>query len=166
MTNAIHFEHERRFVPDLKDLPFDYQTFPMKSIRQGYLDDELKTRLRDEYDIEGNHICLQTRKTGSGISRQEDECEISRNEFDMRWKNTTCSLDKTRYYIPWEGALVELNIFHGDLEGYAQIEVEFPTHEDAVAFIPPSWFGKEVTDDSGHGNHHLAKYGLPSSARH
>lgn len=161
--SLIPYEHERRFIPDLNKLPFDYRTFPMKSIRQGYLEDEQKTRLRDECDTDNNHVCLETRKTGCGISRREDECEIPKDELETRWKDISCSLDKTRYFIPWEGVEVELNIFHGPLEGYAQIEVEFPTREDAIAFVPPDWLGEEVTDDKTHGNHHLAKYGLPSN---
>lgn len=163
MTNPsteIPFEHERRFVPDMNALPFDYKKYPMKSILQGYLEDELKTRLRDECDNDV-HVCLQTRKTGHGVSRTEDEHEIPKEEFDAMWKNVSCSLNKSRYFVTWEGVEAEVNIFHGPLEGYVQIEVEFPTHDEAINFTPPAWLGREVTDDPQHGNHHLAKYGPP-----
>jgi len=42
-----------------------------------------------------------------------------------------------------------------------QIEVEFDSNEEAVAFVPPAWLGEEVTHDKAHGNYSLAKYGRP-----
>lgn len=95
------------------------------------------------------------------MSRIEDEKEITEDIFNAKWKNVCCSLKKTRYFITFNETLYELNIFHGNLDGYIQIEVEFKTHEDALAFIPPAWLGKEVTDDKAHNNSTLAKYGLP-----
>lgn len=158
--DTIPFEHERRFVPDINTLPFDYRDYPQKLITQGYLEDELKTRMRDEMDGE-THTYFQTRKTGHGVSRIEDEREITKEEFTPLWKNIEYSLSKSRYFIEYDGINVELNIFHGRLEGYTQIEVEFPSHADAINFVPPSWIGVEVTDNKEHGNYHLAKYGLP-----
>ena len=46
----------------------------------------------------------------------------------------------------------ELDIFSGDLEGLVILEVEFPSVGDAVAFEPPAWFGKEVTNDPAYHN--------------
>ncbi|MCK9344592.1 MAG: hypothetical protein M0P64_00520 [Candidatus Pacebacteria bacterium] len=160
MTNSIPFEHERRFVPDAKVLPFDYKKYPMKSILQGYLKDAAGTRLRDESD-EDAHTYLQTRKTGSGVSRTEDEHEITKEEFDTMWHDVECSLSKSRYFITWDDIDIEFNVFHGALDGYMQIEVEFDSHDAAVTFTPPSWLGREVTDDKSHGNYALAKHGIP-----
>lgn len=164
-TNAstgktIPFEHERRFFPDMNALPFDFKDYPKESILQAYLEDGLRTRIRDTNDSEG-HRYTQTRKTGEGVSRPEDEGAITQDEFDNLRKQAACSLVKTRYFVTWDGIDIQLNVYHAGLDGYVQIEVEFKTHEEAMAFIPPAWLGLEVTDDEAHGNYSLAKYGLP-----
>lgn len=160
-VGEIPFEHERRFFPRLSNLPLIISRFPSVFITQGYLEDGFGTRLRDERNADGQHIYLVTRKTGEGVSRTEDEREISEVEFNSMWSNVTCSLEKTRYFINWGNVDLQLNIFHGNLEEYLQIEVEFDSNEKALAFIPPVWFGREVTDDKTHGNYHLAKFGTP-----
>lgn len=159
--DEVPFEHERRFVPKLSELPFVFSNYPMVSIIQGYLEDGRGTRLRDERDTKGQHTYLLTRKTGEGVSRTEDEQEISATEFRRPWEEVKCSLIKDRYFIKWDDVNLQLNIFHGKLEQYVQIEVEFASREEALAFVPPAWFGPEVTDDKRHGNYSLAKNGMP-----
>lgn len=160
-TDIPKKEHERRFVPDMKALPFDYAPYPMESILQGYINDGLGTRLRDTMSFPRGHVYTQTRKKGSGVSRDEDERELSREEFISGWKNVDCHLTKDRYFINYDAIPAQLNVYHGALEGYFQNEVEFDTHEEAVRFNPPAWLGREVTDDKAHNNSNLAKYGIP-----
>lgn len=164
MTDSvIPFEHERRFFPKLEELPFDFSFHPMAFIVQGYrLEGGRKTRLRGECRKK-KHAYWQTTKSGKGVSRLEDEQEVTREYFEHMWKGVECSLAKSRYFIPWGGIEIELNIFHDELAGYVQIEVEFDSHEAALDFTPPIWFGQEVTDDNRHGNYSLAKFGSPES---
>lgn len=158
---TVPFEHERRFFPDMNALPFDFMNYPKEAILQGYLEDGLGTRIRDTNDNNG-HRFTQTRKIGKGVSRLEDEHEITKEEFRLMRRTARGSfLVKTRYFITWEGIDIQFNVFHASLDGYVHIEVEFKTHEEAVAFIPPAWLGKEVTDDDAHGNYSLAKNGIP-----
>ena len=67
-------------------------------------------------------------------------------------------LTKRRYEIPIEGTAltIELDIFSGVYEGLILAEVEFPTEEEALAFVPPSWFGREVTYSGEYQNSVLA----------
>lgn len=154
------YEHERRFVPNLVELPFDWKQYPYVEILQGYLSDAIGTRIRDEKrDV--FHRYTKTVKTGEGITRWEDEYEISEGEYLILSLDMVSSLRKSRFYIIQEGIELQLNIFEGLLQGYAQFEVEFQSNEDAVAFIPPKWLGYEVTHDIQHGNYSLAQYGLP-----
>lgn len=163
-TETVPKEHERRFIPDMEILPFLFWRFPMEFIIQGYLEDPLKTRIRHTYNHK-KHVYTQTRKSGSGVSRDEDECFLEKEDFEEKWKRVRCSLVKSRYFVAienkYENVSCQLNIFHDELAGYVQIESEFKTHEEAISFIPPSWFGKEVTDDERHGNYSLAKNGIP-----
>lgn len=156
----IPFEHERRFVPDLKNLPVDFTQFPMTLISQWYLEDKRRRRVRDEY-TEGKHKFLVTMKSGQGISRREDEREISRRSFDRMTKGVGCFLVKSRYFINYGAIDFQLNIFHENLVGPPQIEIEFKSRKKAEIFVPPKWFGKEVTDDGRHSNYSIAKYGIP-----
>lgn len=160
--SANGMEHERRFFPNLKDWIFDSTFFEETFILQGYLEDFLRIRVRKETDPFGVIKYTQTRKSKNGISRPENEEVISEDAFNQSWKEVKCLLEKSRYFIPLDSEglqFAEINIFHGSLRGYVQIEVKFDSHEEAVAFNPPGWFGKEVTDDSRHGNYSLAKNG-------
>ena len=45
------------------------------------------------------------------------------------------------------GLAAELHLHGRHLAGFHYVEVEFPSEEQARAFEPPDWFGREVTDD-------------------
>ena len=52
---------------------------------------------------------------------------------------------------------IELDLFHDALDGLIYAEVEFASVEEANAFTPPSWFGKEVTEDGSFTNAALSR---------
>ena len=67
-------------------------------------------------------------------------------------------ISKKRYLIPLTGRLtIELDIFEGDLAPLKLAEVEFETKEEAESFLPPKWFGKDVTFSSDYHNSTLSK---------
>jgi CYTH domain-containing protein len=145
---------------DLKNVPGTLSDYSMIVILQGYLGKEKLMRVRQEWT--GNEYkYTKTVKTGAGISRPELERRITKDKFDQLWQQVKYSLSKDRYHVLWEGIDIELNIYCDELDGYHQIEVEFDSNEAALAFVPPAWFGKEVTDDPRHGNFSLAKDGIP-----
>ena len=65
---------------------------------------------------------------------------------------------KSKGLIPMEGTeyTIELDIFLGEYEGLKLAEVEFPSEEAALAFVPPEWFGREVTFTGEYQNSRLA----------
>ena len=137
-------EIERQFlVGRLPALPTDYD-----AIRQGYVALMPEIRIRQTGD---DHFTL-TIKRGSGLVRDEWETVISRQEFDnlaTRLQPGARMIEKRRYRIPLEGGFVaELHIHEGHLAGFSYVEVEFGSVEDAAAFTPPAWFGREVTEDA------------------
>ncbi|MCG7627900.1 CYTH domain-containing protein [Epibacterium sp. MM17-32] len=152
-------EIERKFlVADQPDLTAAQAT----PVRQGYLtalEDSTELRLRQK----GERFFL-TQKGGSGRVREEREAEISPAVFETFWPGTMGRrVEKTR----WTGALpdgqgYELDIFEGALAPLQMVEVEFSDEAAAEAFVPPSWFGHEVTEDKRFGNKSLAVHGLPS----
>ena len=137
-------EIERQFLVDvLPPLPADFD-----SIRQGYVALLPEIRIRQ---IGDNHFTL-TVKQGVGLVREEWETKITRQEFDSlaeRLMPGTYTIEKRRYHIPLDGGLTaELHIHGGHLTGFSYVEVEFETVDEAVAFKPPVWFGREVTENA------------------
>ena len=137
-------EIERQFLVDrLPHLPEDCEF-----LRQGYVALLPEIRVRQI----GDRRFQLTVKRGAGLVREEWETEISRQEFDSlseRLCPGTCMIEKRRYKIPLaDGLVAELHVHAGHLAGFNYVEVEFPDVERAKQFVPPVWFGREVTEDA------------------
>lgn len=66
---------------------------------------------------------------------------------------------KDRYIIPLESdpdLLIELDFFKNELEDLILAEVEFPDKASADRFLPPAWFGDDVTFSSRYHNSTLS----------
>ena len=61
----------------------------------------------------------------------------------------------------YEGQVIAIDIFHGDLDGLAYMEIEFPDFSSAEKYQTPDWVIADVTDDIRYKNGHLARYGIP-----
>lgn len=152
-------ERERKFL--VEAVPDDLVRTDVAYLRQGYLatGERGSVRVRDA----GPAGCTLTVKAGGGAERTELEWPIERREFDAAWPHTEGRrIEKTRHRIPFDGHVVELDVFRGDLDGLVMAEVEFTSSDEMAAFTPPAWFGREVTDDRGYTNASLALYGLPA----
>ena len=68
-------------------------------------------------------------------------------------------ITKTRYKKPISGTglVIELDVFSGTYEGLMLAEVEFPNIEAAEQFVPPSWFGEDVTFSGKYQNSRLSQ---------
>lgn len=153
-------ERERKFlVTDPPELPQQGTT-----LRQGYLaiDRSVAVRVRDA----GHGGCTLTVKAGHGAVRMELEWPISEEQFAAAWEQTgERRVHKTRYRLPLDGDVIELDVFHDELAPLVLAEVEFDSDEALAAFEPPPWFGGEVTDDVSYTNAALAVNGLPPDPR-
>ena len=70
-------------------------------------------------------------------------------------------VQKTRDRIPLDGPMpltAELDLFHGAHEGLRLVEVEFPNTAVADTFVPPCWFGEEVSAIPTYRNSWLAHH--------
>lgn len=158
-TMADGIEIERKFL--VEQLPHDVDAYPHREIEQGYLaiTDDVEVRVR-RYGDEA----FLTIKSSGGESRVEEEIEIDRRRFAALWPLTDGRrIEKRRYRIPaGDGLTLELDVYHGRLEGLLTAEVEFASVSAASAFVPPDWLGRDVTDDPRYKNKKLATDGLPS----
>ena len=64
-------------------------------------------------------------------------------------------IDKTRYRLPLDGHVWEVDVFHGDNHGLVVAEIELD-HEDQP-FTRPPWLGEEVTGDPRYYNSALSR---------
>ena len=55
---------------------------------------------------------------------------------------------------------VNLDIFEGELAPLVLAEVEFTTEAEAKAFVPPEWFGEDVTYSNTYHNSVLSARSL------
>jgi len=151
-------EIERKFL--VKSLPENLEQYPHKDIVQGYLaitEDGTEVRLRKK-----GKKYFQTVKSGAGKTRFESEVEITEDQFNTLWEATKGKrVEKTRYEIPHESGTIELDIYHGDLDGLLLAEMEFSSEKDSNEFVTPIWLSEEVTDDKKYKNQNLALHGVP-----
>lgn len=154
-------EIERKFL--VKSLPDNLDQYPHQEISQGYIvvsEDDTEVRLRKKGDK-----YFQTIKSGGGKIRTETEIEISEAQFNSLWPTTEGKrLEKVRYKIPHGEQTIELDVYRGSLEGLVSAEIEFDSSEASDQFVPPEWFGEDVTEDKQYKNQSLALRGLPKEA--
>ena len=143
-------EIERKFL--VRELPDHLDQYPHDELCQAYVCTSPVIRVRKK-----NEEYILTLKSGGLLAREEIEMPINETAFiHLKNKKDGMLISKTRYKIPEKGGLlIELDLFHEEYEGFRMAEVEFETVEQANAYIPPAWFGKDVTQDPRFHNSQL-----------
>lgn len=162
MPPSYH-EIERKF---LVRQPPETAGVESKLIEQGYLvisaepGGPIEVRLR-RVDRRQTEITVKSKPAGQ--ARIEVEVAIDEGQFGALWPLTAGRrIVKRRYPIPLpEGLLAEYDNYEEKLAGLNVVEVEFPDEERARDFVPPEWFGREVSGDPAYSNAELAKHGPP-----
>ncbi len=145
-------EIERKYL--IHTLPENLNIVNTREIEQGYLCTEPVVRIRkdnDKYEL--------TYKSKGLMSREEYNLPLTKTAYEhLKMKVDGRLILKSRHEIPLDGSLmIELDIFHGELEHLILAEVEFPDVETANSFTPPKWFGEDVTFSSEYHNSTLSK---------
>lgn len=145
------YEIERKFL--VKTLPDNLNDYAHISIEQGYLCTSPVIRVRKKGDT-----YILTYKSGGMMMREEYEHSLTAESFaHLVAKADGLVISKTRYCIPDnDGLLIELDIFHGPLEGFVMAEVEFSSEEQALSYTLPDWFGIEVTKNPAFHNSRIS----------
>lgn len=144
-------EIERKYL--IRCLPENLSQYQCKKIAQGYICTNPVVRIRksdDEYYL--------TYKGKGLMAREEYNLPLTQEGYEhMLPKIDGRLIEKSRYLIPLEGKLTaELDIFEGDLAPLIIVEVEFDSLDAANSFIPPEWFGEDVTESRKYHNSNLA----------
>ncbi|MEF9945631.1 MAG: CYTH domain-containing protein [Lachnospiraceae bacterium] len=144
-------EIERKFL--ISALPDWVNRFPFHTIEQGYLctDPVVRIRRQDEEYI-------LTYKSKGLMVREEYNLPLTANSYShLKEKADGRFIYKQRFLIPLSNGLTaELDVFQKELAPLLLVEVEFSTQEEATLFVPPDWFGEEVTFSSKYHNSHLS----------
>lgn len=143
-------EIERKFLVD--KYPEKIMFKSCRPVQQGYI------MIEKDFEIRiSNHLKL-TIKKGNGLVREEVETKISEENFTDLWVLTEGKrVEKTRLLYVVGDYLAEFDFYQGGNKGLMTVEVEFPNVEEANAFMPPEWFGAEVTGNYKYKNSNLAK---------
>lgn len=149
-------EIERAWL--LNELPADIRKAKQSQITQAYLESYDETdgvvykdvrirKIDNKYELTKKSFAMGSDTTGSLFENTE---EISKEKYVELIKKAQNKVVKVRYYYPLDEKLTaEIDVYQNNLSGLTVIEVEFPSAKAANQFVPPSWFGKEVTDSEG-----------------
>jgi len=153
----MSLEIERKFL--VKEIPANLDISDKYEISQNYLaigKEEIRIRCVIKNCISYYYF---TYKNGLGFKREEFECEIYSQTYDQICDFIkTIPLTKTRYLIPHRdllngGLLIELDKYNQ----FDLIVAEVELLDENDKFIPPDWFGEEVTGKKEYSNQYLWK---------
>lgn len=122
---------------------------------QGYLaaGDNVAVRVR----LMGGASQLTVKSNRTGVTRLEFEYAIPPEDArEMLTECCTTVIEKTRFYIEYEGMTWEIDEFHGDNEGLIVAEIELEREDQP--FEKPPWLGEEVSTDARYFNSNLSKH--------
>lgn len=122
------------------------------SISQGYLcrqpERTVRVRLKDDRGF------LTVKGRNEGASRVEFEYEISREDAEkMLGMCEPPLLSKTRYIVPFEGHIWEVDEFSGNRAGLVTAEIELRSEDEAYSV--PDFIGEDVTGNPLYYNSNL-----------
>lgn len=157
-------EIEKKWLIKQEDIPYDLSQAEKYEIVQTYLNFSPEIRVRNINDNE-YVLTIKCDTALKGFVREEHEWLISKEEYDnLLTKKEGNTINKTRYRFKDEkGTEMEIDIFSGDLEGLAYLEIEFVDIESANNYSTPDWVIRDVTTDLSYKNGYLARYGIPNS---
>lgn len=145
-------EIERKFL--IKNLPDNLTSYKARKIEQAYLCTDPVVRVRRD-----NDDYYLTYKSKGMIVREEYNLPLTKEAYGhLLAKVDGNIITKTRYEIPEKDNLtIELDVFEGKFDGLLLAEVEFASEEEALCYIPPEWFGEDVSNSTKYHNSTLSR---------
>ena len=151
-------EIERKFLVSNFEECLQHHTKSI-TIVQGYLSFDPARTVRIRKTDTKAFLTIKGKSNETGDTRFEWEKEIKENEaiqlFDLCLGQT---IRKTRYIVPYQSHIFEIDVFSGNHQGLVIAEIELSSSSEKVDL--PKWIGQEVTGDNRYYNSVLAKEGL------
>lgn len=160
---ADDVEIEKKWLIDKDAIPYDLSKVEhVVEIEQTYLCFSPEMRVRKYNNGKNFEFTVKSNMTEDGLIRDETNIRITQEEYDnLITKREGNTINKTRYQFMDGDYVIAIDIFHGDLDGLAYMEIEFVTKEDADNYKTPDWVIADVTADIRYKNGYLARYGIP-----
>ena len=156
-------EIEKKWIINKDNILYDLSDSEITKIEQTYICFSPEIRVRKINDGEEYTFTVKTNMTADGLIRNEMEENITEEEYNsLIKKKEGNTIYKTRYQFLYEDNIYAIDIFEGELEGLAYLEIEFTSKEEADNFEAPDWVTKDVTNDIRYKNGFLARYGVPN----
>ena len=161
-------EIERKFL--IQTPPPSLHSYPFHLIEQAYLNTDPVVRIRRQ-----DHEFYLTYKGKGLLAREEYNLPLNEESYyHLRGKADGNIITKKRYLIPLlqpsfqeyaglsgqekkKPLTIELDIFDVPFAPLMIAEVEFSSENAANAFLPPQWFGQDVTFDPQYHNSNLSR---------
>lgn len=151
-------EIEKKYL--VSNIPENLEQYEVWEIEQSYLCTKPTIRIRkknDDYILTYKCHRSDIQKNKKICVADEVELPLTQEAYEhLKKKADGNVIQKSRYRIPYQDYMIELDIFHGDYEGLLLAEVEFSSMEDSECFLPPDWFLKDVSGDYHYSNSYLA----------
>ncbi|MBE7245450.1 MAG: CYTH domain-containing protein [Actinomycetospora chiangmaiensis] len=149
-------EIERKFLAKPDVLALCRSGVPLV---QGYLYTDTRNTLRVRRA--GERAFLTWKGPKSGAVREEVEVEVPLQMGEELLADVPVPerIQKTRYRVEHAGAVWDVDVFGGTLDGLILAEIEMACADQPVA-LPP-WVGREVTSDQRYRNSRLATWASP-----
>lgn len=153
-------EIERRFL--VKHNPGSSGCLKSYYIEQSYISSIYDIRIRMEkssYSI-SRHSCeyMMIIKSLGDMERELEKISITRATYvDLLNSVKGNTIIKLRKKYQLENDLIAEWDKYQSIPDLQTVEVEFKTKEEADLFIPPNWFGEEITNNPEYKNINLAK---------
>jgi len=149
------YEIEKKYL--ITSLPNNLDSFPSYQIEQGYLCTEPVVRIRKQ-----DSDYFLTYKGKGLMVREEYNLPLTKESYyHLKEKIDGNLISKKRINIPFtqNGTeyTIELDIFDHPFSPLYLAEVEFLNEKEALSFIPPTWFGEDVTFDKRYHNSNMSK---------
>lgn len=153
-------EIEKKYL--VNRIPENLDQYDKWEIEQCYLCEHPVVRIRrknDEYLLTYKNRNNQQNFAGdhSLCMAEEIEVPLTKEAYEhLKAKADGICIIKTRYRIPYQDHVVELDLFHGSYDGFCLAEVEFDSVQDGEDFVPPEWLGMDVSGDYHYANSYMA----------
>jgi CYTH domain-containing protein/predicted ATPase len=152
-------EIERKFFVRSYTLPDVHVAVEIEQVYLKSTEQEPERRVRKR-TLDGVTSWFYTTKEATATPgvRVEKERQIELGEYERLLEEQDLSLKpirKTRYCFLYEGRHLELDVFHGALQGLVLLEIELSAMSDTFS-IPADWDAPEVTGNKFFSNKALA----------
>lgn len=143
-------EVELEYTYLAKEIPKDLASSPSKLIVDVYYPADIAhpyLRIRQKGDT--YELTKKEPANGSDSSYQlEHTVVLDRGEFEALTKAPGRRVAKRRYFYEYKGRTAEIDVFEGDLKGLVEVDFEFATREEQLAFTMPDFCLADVTQEA------------------